>query len=79
VENCLKDCVLVEALKFARLVNESGTRRVRDWRAGRRMFFEAVRTPRLMADMVTINQRTGNRQQKLSTQEERVYDVEDNC
>jgi hypothetical protein len=51
-ENCLKVGVRSEAWKVARCVNERGARRARDWRAGNRRFLVAVRTLRLIVDMV---------------------------
>jgi hypothetical protein len=52
VENCLKEGVLVEAPKLARDADMRGARRARAWRAGKRRFLVAERTPRLMVDMV---------------------------
>jgi hypothetical protein len=43
---------LVEAPNFARGVVARAARRARDWIAGSRRFLVAVRTPRLMADIV---------------------------
>lgn len=52
MENCLRDgVVLVEAPKFARLLRESGILKFRDW-AGSRRVLDAVRTLRLMVDIV---------------------------
>lgn len=53
MENCLKDdIVLVEAPKFARLLKESGILiRFLDL-AGNRIVLDAVRTLRLIADIV---------------------------
>ena len=53
--NCLKDGVLGEAPNFARDVNARGARRARDWTAGSRRFLVAVRTPRLIVDIVSID------------------------
>jgi hypothetical protein len=60
VENCLKDGVLGEAPNFARDVNARGARRARDWRAGNRKFLVAVRTPRLIVDIVSIDFERGD-------------------
>lgn len=52
MENCLKDNgVLGEAPKFARVFNETGILRFRDW-AGSRKVLDAVRTLRLIVDIV---------------------------
>jgi hypothetical protein len=52
VENFLKEeGVRCEAAKLARQVNARGVT-ARDWMAGKRRFLDAVRTLRLMADMV---------------------------
>jgi hypothetical protein len=53
VENCLKEGVRGEAPNFARAVKARGARTAaRDWRAGNRRFLVAVRTPRLIEDIV---------------------------
>jgi transposase InsO family protein len=49
VENCLKEGVRCEAAKVALQLRARGARRAR---AGSRRFLEAVRTPRLIADMI---------------------------
>ena len=51
-ENCLKLVVRSEAWMVVRCIKERGARRPRDWRAGNRRFLVAVRTPRLIADMI---------------------------
>jgi hypothetical protein len=51
-ENCLKLGVRGEAWMVARCVRERGARRARDWNADNRRFLVAVRTLRLIADMV---------------------------
>lgn len=51
-ENCLKAGVRGEAWTVARSVKERGARRARELRAGNRRFFVAVRTLRLIADMI---------------------------
>jgi hypothetical protein len=51
-ENCLKVGMRCEVWIAARCVKERGARRARDWRAGNRRFLVAVRTLRLIADMI---------------------------
>jgi hypothetical protein len=67
VENCLKVGVRGEAVKLAR-VAARGARRARDWRAGgSRRFLVAVRTPRLIADMINWFQRRDLERERIES------------
>ena len=56
MENCLNEnVVLVEAPKFARVLDESGILRLRDWAGNlNRRVLDAVQTPRLIIDIVFL-------------------------
>lgn len=55
VENGLTEEILGVAPNFARDEAARGARRARLWRAGKRRFLVAVRTPRLMVDILSID------------------------
>ena len=65
VENCLKEGVRCEAAKVALQLRARGARRAR---AGSRRFLEAVRTPRLIADMIVNWMKRGEFQQQRRVQ-----------